>query len=97
MVSACANERDQYETTFSHFVKTLTKTFITLTIIVMAMSLKSRLITSNTTLFYSALFIIGGSLLLSILATVDQYVYNNVILGIGLALGLQMMDWRLNP
>ena len=97
MVSAYANERDQYETTFSQFVKTLTKTFITLTIIVMAMSLKSRLITSNTTLFYSALFIIGGSLLLSILATVDQYVYNNVILGIGLALGLQMMDWRLNP
>jgi len=93
---SCNNEKDPYETTFSQFVKTLMKTFVMLTIIVMAMSLKSRLITPNTTLFYSALFIIGGTLLLSLLSTVDHYVYNNVVLGIGLALGLQMMDWRLN-
>ena len=66
---SCNNEKDPYETTFSQFVKTLMKTFVMLTIIVMAMSLKSRLITPNTTLFYSALFIIGGTLLLSLLST----------------------------
>ncbi len=95
-MTSCANESDPYETTFSHFVKSFMKTFIMLTIIVMAMSLKSRLITPNTTLFYSALFVIGGTILLSILSSVDKYVYNNVTLGIGLALGLQMMDWRLS-
>ena len=55
MVSSCSKEKDAYETSFSYFLKTLMKTFITLTIIVMAMTLKNRLITNDTTMFYSAL------------------------------------------
>ena len=96
MVSACSKDKDNYESSFSYFLKTLMKTFVTLTIIVMAMSLKNRLITTDTTMFYSALYIIGSTVLLTILGTVDQYVYNNLMLGVGLALGLQMMDWRIN-
>ena len=96
MVSSCSKEKDAYETSFSYFLKTLMKTFITLTIIVMAMTLKNRLITNDTTMFYSELYIIGATVLLTILGTVDHYVYNNLMLGVGLALGLQMMDWRIN-
>tara|TARA_B100000925_G_scaffold104481_1_gene77066 strand:+ start:359 stop:652 length:294 start_codon:yes stop_codon:yes gene_type:complete len=96
MVSTCSKEKDAYESSFSYFLKTLMKTFITLTIIVMAMTLKNRLITSDTTMFYSALYIIGATVLLTLLGTVDHYIYNNLMLGVGLALGLQMMDWRIN-
>ena len=96
MVSVCSKDKDNYESSFSVFLKTLMKTFVTLTIIVMAMSLKNRLITTETTMFYSALYIIGSTVLLTILGTIDHYVYNNLMLGVGLALGLQMMDWRIN-
>ena len=96
MVSTCSKEKDAYESSFSYFLKTLMKTFITLTIIVMAMTLKNRLITSDTTMFYSALYIIGATVLLTLLGTVDHYIYNNLMLGVGLALGIQMMDWRIN-
>ena len=96
MVSTCSKEKDAYESSFSYFLKTLMKTFITLTIIVMAMTLKNRLITSDTAMFYSALYIIGATVLLTLLGTVDHYIYNNLMLGVGLALGLQMMDWRIN-
>jgi uncharacterized protein YebE (UPF0316 family) len=96
MVSTCSKEKDAYESSFSYFLKTLMKTFITLTIIVMAMTLKNRLITTDTTMFYSALYIIGATVLLTLLGTVDHYIYNNLMLGVGLALGLQMMDWRIN-
>ena len=86
MVSTCSKEKDAYESSFSYFLKTLMKTFITLTIIVMAMTLKNRLITSDTTMFYSALYIIGATVLLTLLGTVDHYIYNNLMLGVGLAI-----------
>ena len=39
-MGSCSKEKDAYESSFSYFLKTLMKTFITLTIIVMAMTLK---------------------------------------------------------
>ena len=33
-------------------------------------------------MFYNALYIIGATVLLTILGTVDHYVYNNLMLGI---------------
>ena len=95
MVSSCSKEKDQLESTFSYFMKTLMKTFVTLTIIVMAMTLKNNLITADTTLLYTAIYILGATLLITLLGTVDHYIYSNLMLGIGLALGLQMMDWRI--
>ena len=31
--------------------------------------------------------------LLTILSTLDNYIFSNLVLGIGLALGLQVMNW----
>ena len=42
-------------------------------------------------LFSSALFIIGVTILFSIVNVIDQYMYNNIILGLGLAIGLSLM------
>ena len=48
--------KDESETTYIQFSKTILKTFILLIVVVMSLSLKNRLITEDTTLFYMALF-----------------------------------------
>jgi len=45
-------------------------------------------------MFYVALFIVGATVLFTVIGTVDSYVYSNLVLGIGMAVGLQIMDWR---
>ena len=51
-------------------------------------------VTEETTMFYTGLFVVGGTVLLTILGTLDSYIYSNLTLGIGLALGLYVMDYR---
>ena len=45
-------------------------------------------------MFYVALFIVGATVLFTVIGTVDSYLYSNLVLGIGMAVGLQIMDWR---
>lgn len=92
---ASCSKKDESETTFLQFSKNILKSFILLTVVVMSLSLKNRLITEDTTLFYMALFIIAATILLTIVGIVDHYIYTNTVLGIGMALGLQLMDWRI--
>jgi len=42
-------------------------------------------------LFPSALFIVAITILFSIVSVIDQYIYNNIILGVGIALGLSLL------
>lgn len=93
-MASCNRDDSDNQSTFMHFAKTLLKTFILLVVVVMTMALKSRLISAETTMFYTALFVLGGTVLLTIVGTVDSYVYSNLTLGIGLAMGLYLMDWR---
>lgn len=94
MPSSCNNEKDT-ESTFMNFARTLLKSFVLLTIVIMIVTLKNRMLTEDTTLFYTVLFIMGSTALITLVGVVDSYVYSNVILGIGLALGLQLMDVKL--
>jgi hypothetical protein len=94
MATQCIGEKDNTESTFINFSKTLMKSFVLLTVVIMTISIKTRLIDEETTLFYSFLFIIAATVLFTIVGVVDSYVYSNLVLGIGLALGLQIMDWR---
>tara|TARA_B100000927_G_scaffold269405_1_gene244814 strand:- start:162 stop:458 length:297 start_codon:yes stop_codon:yes gene_type:complete len=93
-MTTCNRENDDNQSTFMNFAKTLLKTFVLLVVVVMTMALKNRLVTQETTMFYTALFVIGGTVLLTIVGTVDSYVYSNLTLGLGLAMGLYLMDWR---
>ena len=94
MATQCIGEKDNTESTFINFSKTLMKSFVLLTVVIMTISIKTRLIDEETTLFYSFLFIIAATVLFTIVGVVDSYIYSNLVLGIGLALGLQIMDWR---
>ena len=91
-MSSCANQRE-YETdnySFQNFVKNMGKVFVITTTIVMCMTLRSRLISRDSSLFYIALYILGTSLLFTMISVTDHYVFSNIMLGVGLALGLQM-------
>jgi len=95
-MAVCSNNNndDENDSTFILFSKNLLKTFVLLSIICMTISLKKTLISGNISLFTIALFVVSATLLFTIIGIVDQYIYNNLILGIGIAVGLVIMDWR---
>ena len=95
-MTTCNKESDEIESTFVQFSRTLLNTFVLLTVITLVLALKNRLLSEETTLFYTALFIIGATILFSIIGITNSYIYSQLVLGIGLAVGLQVMDWRIN-
>ena len=91
-MSSCSTQRD-YESdnySFQNFIKNLGKTFVITTTIVICMVMRNKLISPDTSLFYLAIYILGTSLLFTMISATDHYVYSNIMLGVGLALGLQM-------
>lgn len=83
-------------TSMQIFVKNVLSTFVLLTVSVIAIALKRRLIKDEPTIFSSAAFVVIMTILVSVIGTTDQYVYNNTILGIGIALGFQLMNWKIS-
>jgi len=95
-MTTCNKNDDNIESTFIQFSRTLLNTFVLLVVITLVLALKNRLLSEGTTLFYTTLFIIGATILFTIIGTVNNYVYSQLVLGMGMAVGLQIMDWRIN-
>ena len=91
-MSSCngRNETMEDNYSFENFVKNLGKVFVITTTIVMCMALRSRLVTPDSSLFHIAIFILGASFLFTMISVTDNYVFSNVMMGVGIALGLQM-------
>lgn len=91
-MSSCngRNETMEDNYSFENFVKNLGKVFVITTIIVICMALRSRLVTPDSSLFHIAIFILGASFLFTMISVADNYVFSNVMMGVGIALGLQM-------
>ena len=78
---------------FINYSKSLVRTFMLMTVVFLCFGLKKMLTDSNGGgAFASALFIVAITVLFSIVNVVDQYIYNNIVLGIGIALGLSFID-----
>jgi len=89
------NSESKTEQGFINYSKSLVKTFMLVTVVFLCFGLKNMLKSSDggpPSAFGSALFIIAITILFSIVSVMDQYVYNNIILGIGIAVGLSFMD-----
>ncbi len=91
--SCSKDKEDNIETTFLNFSKTLLKTFVLLTVITLSLAVKNKLLSEGGSLFYTALFVVITTVLFTIIGILDTYLYNNLIIGIGIALGLQIMNW----
>mgnify|MGYP001336160999 FL=1 len=91
-MSSCngRNETMEDNYSFENFVKNLGKVFVITTTIVMCMAIRSRLVTPDSSLFHIAIFILGASFLFTMISVADNYVFSNVMMGVGIALGLQM-------
>ena len=76
---------------FINYSKSLVRTFMLMTVVFLCFGLK-KMLTGSGGAFASALFIVAITVLFSIVNVVDQYIYNNIVLGIGIALGLSFID-----
>lgn len=94
MSSCNRNNHEKSESSFVNFSNMLLKTFTLLIVIILIFSIKNKLITEGVTLFYTAIFVVIATILLTILGLMDSYLYNNVIIGIGVALGFQLMNFN---
>lgn len=92
MANCEGGKSDQVESTFINFSKSLLKSFILLIVVVMVISLKKKLFNENSTLFLVSVFIVTSTLLFSLVSIVDSYVFSNLIIGIGLGLGITIMQ-----
>tara|TARA_B110000908_G_scaffold141380_1_gene168968 strand:+ start:38 stop:400 length:363 start_codon:yes stop_codon:yes gene_type:complete len=77
---------------FINYSKSLVKTFMIITVVFLSFGLQGMLKNGQKGgLFPSALFIVAITILFSIVSVIDQYIYNNIILGVGIALGLSLL------
>lgn len=89
------NSTGKTELGFINYSKSLVKTFMIMTVVFLSFGLQNMLSSGGSGgLFPSALFIIAITILFSIVSIVDQYIYNNIILGIGIAVGLSFLGLK---
>ena len=93
MTSCQKNSDNELEDNFTRFAKTLLKSFILVTGMLFLIVLKKQTLAENFTPFNIALFIVLSTVILSIIGLVDTYVFNNIAIGMGLAIGMDVMKF----
>lgn len=89
-----STNNDDNSNSFSKFAKNILKSFIFITCILLLVVIKLKLLKLNSTLFRYALFIILSTFLFGIISLIDVNIYNNLILGIGIAIGMKFIDLK---
>jgi hypothetical protein len=90
---SCDKDLDSVDR-LAHFAKTIIKSFILLCVCVSLMHIKAKYLTEQT-IINVVLFILLGTVLLTVVGVTDGYVFNNLVLGLGLALGLNFFNNKL--
>ena len=90
MATSCP--KDDIEDRFTRFAKMMLKSFVLLITVIFIITLKKKLLTKDTTLFYAASFCVLGTIVLTIQGLTDPYVFNNIAIGMGIAIGMHVMD-----
>ena len=91
MALSCAKE--EMDDKFTSFAKLLLKAFILVVSTIFLITLKKKLLTPETTLFLVASFCVLATLIFAIVGLVDGYVFNNLAVGMGIAIGMQIMNY----
>jgi hypothetical protein len=85
------NESDK----LANFAKSIIKSFILLTVVISLIYIKTKYLKSETgqpPIINTILFILLGTVLLTILGITDMYIFNNVMLGLGIAVGMHFFN-----
>jgi len=93
-MTSCSTREDNdfIDGSFAKFSKILLKSFILITSAIILIAVKNKYLTKEATLFYIALFIVIATPVLSIIGITDSYIFNNIAVGIGIAVGMSIMN-----
>lgn len=94
MNTSTNNDNDNNSNSFGKFAKNILKSFILITCILLLVIIKLKLLKSNSTLFKYSLFIILSTFLFGIISLIDKNIYYNIVLGIGIAIGMKFIDLK---
>mgnify|MGYP000940872376 FL=1 len=83
------------ENIFLRYAKITLKSFVLIISILLFILLKNKLLKNNNSIFSLSLFVVFATLILSILGITDIYIYNNLIIGIGLAVGMLNFNQKI--
>jgi hypothetical protein len=95
--SKCSrNDEDSSTDKLAGFAKCLLKSLVLLSIVIGIYFLKLNYFKSGSeiTPLDMLLFILLSTMLLTILGAVDTYIFNNVILGLGIGLGVSLFNFE---
>ena len=94
MVSSCQKNSDtELEDNFTRFARTLLKSFVLVTSVLLLVVLKKQNLNDKSTLFNFALFIVLSTIIFSLIGLIDTYLFNNIVMGMGLAIGMHIMKF----
>ena len=93
MTTCQKNSDNELEDNFTRFAKTLLKSFILISGMLFLIILKNQTLKEKFTPFNVALFIVLATVILSIVGLMDSYVFNNIAIGMGIAIGMDVMKF----
>ena len=94
MVSSCQKNSDtELEDNFTRFARTLLKSFVLVTSVLFLIVLKKQNLNDKSTLFNFALFIVLSTIIFSLIGLIDTYLFNNIVIGMGIAIGMHIMKF----
>ena len=94
-MSTCStnNNENTIDGSFTRYSKILLKSFVLVSSVIFLITLKKKYLNKEITLFYIALFIVMSSVIFSFIGLVDGFVFNNIAVGMGIAIGMHIMDF----
>ena len=93
MSASCGKDDNDLDGAFSRYAKILLKSFVLITTIIFLAVIKKKYLTADASIFYFAVFICMSTPIFSIIGLVDGYVFNNIAVGMGIAIGMHIMDF----
>jgi len=95
MAATCDKDSENVDRLAS-FAKAIIKSFILLTIVISLYYIKGKYLPKElgeqVVIINLVLFILLGTVLLTVLGVTDMYVFNNLVLGLGLGLGIRFFE-----
>jgi hypothetical protein len=83
------------DTYISKFIESLKKTFLIIGVFFSTIYITDSFRSIEMKMFHYAIYAVLITILISLIGVADRYVYSNVLIGIGLAYGLLVVDKQI--
>jgi len=95
-IATCNSKENEEVDRLAGFAKSIIKSFILLTIVICMFYIKGKYLPREAgeqpTIINLILFVLLGTVLLTVLGVTDMYIFNNLILGLGIGLGIRFFE-----